>query len=70
MADRLVTINTIIPLLQIFDVARGIYHMHQGASVFGHVGVVHGFIKIRDILIKDSGRAVLSGIVRSQVCIC
>ncbi|KAG9080137.1 hypothetical protein FRC06_007040, partial [Ceratobasidium sp. 370] len=42
------------------DVARGLYYMHEMVDLPGH-GIVHSALNISNVLIKDSGRAVISG---------
>ncbi|KAG8724216.1 hypothetical protein FRC09_020801 [Ceratobasidium sp. 395] len=50
------------------DVARGLYHMHEAAELPepGN-GIVHSALNIFNVLIKDSGRAVISGFGHSKV---
>ncbi|KAG8771372.1 hypothetical protein FRC12_003653 [Ceratobasidium sp. 428] len=52
----------------VLDVARGLYHMHDAAELPepGH-GIVHSALNIFNVLIKDSGRAVISGFGHSKV---
>ncbi|KAG8707877.1 hypothetical protein FRC08_000243 [Ceratobasidium sp. 394] len=42
------------------DVARGLHYMHEAVDLPGH-GIVHSALNISNVLIKDSGRAVISG---------
>jgi len=55
-------------LQMVFDVARGLYHMHEAAELPepGN-GIVHSALNIHNVLIKDSGRAVISGFGHSKV---
>jgi hypothetical protein len=55
--------------VQVLDVARGLHHMHEGADLLepGH-GMVHSALNIFNVLIKDSGRAVISGFGHAKVC--
>ncbi|KAG9077340.1 hypothetical protein FRC06_008972, partial [Ceratobasidium sp. 370] len=48
------------------DVARGLYHMHEAVDLPGH-GIVHSALNIFNVLIKDSGRAVISGFGHAKV---
>ncbi|KAG8755391.1 hypothetical protein FRC12_010895 [Ceratobasidium sp. 428] len=52
----------------VLDVARGLYHMHEAAELPepGN-GIVHSALNIFNVLIKDSGRAVISGFGHSKV---
>ncbi|KAG8779583.1 hypothetical protein FRC12_024066 [Ceratobasidium sp. 428] len=57
-----------VRLQMVLDVARGLYHMHEAAELPepGN-GIVHSALNIFDVLIKDSGRAVISGFGHSKV---
>ncbi|KAG9091797.1 hypothetical protein FS749_016238 [Ceratobasidium sp. UAMH 11750] len=48
------------------DVARGLYHMHDAVDLPGH-GIVHSALNTFNVLIKDSGRAVISGFGHAKV---
>ncbi|KAG8779581.1 hypothetical protein FRC12_024064 [Ceratobasidium sp. 428] len=46
----------------IFDVARGLKYLHEDVDLGQGVhGIVHSGLDINNVLIKDSGRAVISG---------
>ncbi|KAG8724957.1 hypothetical protein FRC09_011546 [Ceratobasidium sp. 395] len=52
----------------VLDIARGLDYMHEGANTFGSGGaIVHSSLDIFNVLIKDSGRAVISGFGHSKV---
>ncbi|KAG9095936.1 hypothetical protein FRC06_009230 [Ceratobasidium sp. 370] len=53
-------------LQMVLDVARGLYHMHEAAQLPepGH-GIVHSGLNIYNVLIKDSGRAVMRDLQES-----
>ncbi|KAG8707876.1 hypothetical protein FRC08_000242 [Ceratobasidium sp. 394] len=55
-------------LQMVLDVARGLYYMHEAAELPepGN-GIVHSALNIHNVLIKDSGRAVISGFGHSKV---
>ncbi|KAG9103138.1 hypothetical protein FRC07_010079 [Ceratobasidium sp. 392] len=55
-------------LLMVSDVARGLRCMHEAAELPepGN-GIVHSALNIFNVLIKDSGRAVISGFGHSKV---
>ncbi|KAG9088100.1 hypothetical protein FS749_002415 [Ceratobasidium sp. UAMH 11750] len=48
------------------DVARGLYYMHEAVDLPGH-GIVHSALNISNVLIKDSGRAVISGFGHAKI---
>jgi len=48
------------------DVARGLYYMHEIVDLPGH-GIVHSALNISNVLIKDSGRAVISGFGHAKI---
>ncbi|KAG9075906.1 hypothetical protein FRC06_009818, partial [Ceratobasidium sp. 370] len=49
------------------DVARGLYYMHEAAQLELGNGIVHSALNIYNVLVKDSGRAVISGFGHSKV---
>ncbi|QRV82292.1 fibroblast growth factor receptor 2 [Ceratobasidium sp. AG-Ba] len=55
-------------LQMILDVARGLYHMHEAVELgeAGH-GIVHSALNVYNVLIKDSGRAVISGFGHAKI---
>ncbi|KAG8720357.1 hypothetical protein FRC08_000455 [Ceratobasidium sp. 394] len=55
-------------LQMVLDVARGLYYMHEAAELpeSGN-GIVHSALNIHNVLIKDSGRVVISGFGHSKV---
>lgn len=50
------------------DVARGLCHMHEAVELGeqGH-GIVHSALNVYNVLIKDSGRAAISGFGHAKV---
>ncbi|QRV82259.1 Serine/threonine-protein kinase [Ceratobasidium sp. AG-Ba] len=52
----------------VLDIARGLAYMHEGGGASGaERGIVHSSLNIFNVLIKDSGRAVISGFGHSKV---
>ncbi|CUA71756.1 RGS domain-containing serine/threonine-protein kinase A [Rhizoctonia solani] len=51
------------------DIARGLKHMHEGEDLpqLEGKGVVHSALNIYNVLVKDSGRAVISGFGHAKV---
>ncbi|CAE6482150.1 unnamed protein product [Rhizoctonia solani] len=51
------------------DIARGLEYMHEGDDLpeLGGKGVVHSALNIYNVLVKDSGRAVISGFGHAKV---
>ncbi|ELU37267.1 Pkinase domain-containing protein [Rhizoctonia solani AG-1 IA] len=43
------------------DIARGLEYMHEGDDLLEGKGMVHSALNIYNVLVKDSGRAVISG---------
>ncbi|GAB1527891.1 hypothetical protein RhiTH_011079 [Rhizoctonia solani] len=46
---------------QSLDIARGLEYMHEGDDLLEGKGMVHSALNIYNVLVKDSGRAVISG---------
>ncbi|CAE6473062.1 unnamed protein product [Rhizoctonia solani] len=51
------------------DIARGLRHMHEGEDLprLEGKGLVHSALNIYNVLVKDSGRAVISGFGHAKV---
>ncbi|CAE6533310.1 unnamed protein product [Rhizoctonia solani] len=51
------------------DIARGLEYMHEGDDLpeLESKGMVHGALNIYNVLVKDSGRAVISGFGHAKV---
>ncbi|EUC54263.1 tyrosine kinase catalytic domain protein [Rhizoctonia solani AG-3 Rhs1AP] len=51
------------------DIARGLEYMHEGDDLpeLQSKGMVHGALNIYNVLVKDSGRAVISGFGHAKV---
>ncbi|KAG9092747.1 hypothetical protein FS749_015472 [Ceratobasidium sp. UAMH 11750] len=61
-------VSLIARFQMVLDIARGLDYMHEGADISGSGrGIVHSSLNIFNVLIKDSGRAVISGFGHSKV---
>ncbi|CCO36135.1 Serine/threonine-protein kinase BCK1/SLK1/SSP31 [Rhizoctonia solani AG-1 IB] len=49
------------------DIVRGLEYLHELPPGFEGKGTVHGALNIYNVLVKDSGRAVVSGIGHAKV---
>ncbi|KAG9079219.1 hypothetical protein FRC06_007881, partial [Ceratobasidium sp. 370] len=60
-------VSLIARFQMVLDIARGLDYMHEGADISGPGrGIVHSSLNIFNVLIKDSGRAVISGFGHSK----
>ncbi|KAG9124470.1 hypothetical protein FRC07_011528 [Ceratobasidium sp. 392] len=60
-------ISLVARFQMVLDIARGLDYMHEGADILASGrGIVHSSLNIFNILIKDSGRAVISGFGHSK----
>ncbi|KAG9122485.1 hypothetical protein FRC07_001107 [Ceratobasidium sp. 392] len=54
--------------MRVLDVARGLKYLHEADDLpQGGRGIVHSALNISNVLIKDSGRAVISGFGHAKV---
>ncbi|CAE6495386.1 unnamed protein product [Rhizoctonia solani] len=54
-------------LQMVVDIAQGLKYMHSEYILPDGRGVVHGALNIHNVLVKDSGRAVISGFGHTEV---
>ncbi|KAG8690387.1 hypothetical protein FRC11_011965 [Ceratobasidium sp. 423] len=53
--------------LQTLDIASGLHYMHTRPDLKPGNGLVHSALNVFNVLVKDSGRAVISGFGQSKV---
>ncbi|CAE6477665.1 unnamed protein product [Rhizoctonia solani] len=63
------TVSRHARLQMALDIARGLEYMHEGDDLpeLGGKGMVHSALNIYNVLVKDSGRAVISGLGHAKV---